>query len=139
MSIIAKLETKKVTRTITTDPVQTRRDKLIASLNQQLEVWKYDCEGKAVSKKYSKWTVDADGSRVKKDVERTVKPTFFNQDGGWYVQCRYGSRVMNIYGQANAVWVKEHKDIGEALKQLIQAVKDGELDKSLAMLSVRKK
>lgn len=111
----------------------------MASLNQQLEVWKFDCEGKALSKKHSKWTVDTDGNRVKKDVERTVKPTYFHQDEGWYVQCRYGSRVLNLYGQSNAVWVKEHKDIGKVLEQLIQAVKDGELDKPLAMLSLMKK
>lgn len=139
MSIIAKLETKKVIRTITNDPVQSRRDKTVASLNQQIEVWKCECDGKAFTKRQSKWIVDTDGNRVKRDVENTVKPTYFEQDGGWYVQCRYGSRVLNLYGQSNAVWVKEHKDIGKVLEQLIQAVKDGELDKPLAMLSLIKK
>ncbi len=71
--------------------------------------------------------------------QRRVKPWFFEQDGGWYVQCRYGARVMSADGKNNAVFAKSLKDIAPVIDVFIAATKAGELDSVIAATADRKK
>ena len=67
-----------------------------------------------------------------------MKPWFFEQDGGWYLQCRYGARVISADGKNNAVFVKSLKDVAAVLDTLIAAAKAGELDSVIATAADRK-
>ena len=49
--------------------------------------------------------------RVLVKTHRRIRPWFFEQDGGWYVQCRYGARVIAADGTNNAVFVKSLADV----------------------------
>jgi hypothetical protein len=58
---------------------------------------------------------------------RHVRSWFFAQDNGWYVQCRYGARVIAVDGSNNAVFVKSLKEVGAVLEAFTAAVGAGVL------------
>ena len=70
------------------------------------------------------------GERVLVKTHRRIRPWFFEQDGGWYVQCRYGARVITADGTNNAVFVKSLADVLGVLDTLLNAAAAGELDTS---------
>ena len=139
MSILAKLELTSVKKNNNNNPIETRRERLIDKLNEQIEVFKALKSGKEYTKTKRQTVFDDEGNRQTQEVEQKVKAWFFEQDSGWYVQCRYRSRLLNIYHRHNAVFVKNFNDVGEVLSKFIQATKDGELDKSIASVLVKRK
>jgi len=139
MSILAKLDLKSVTRTANGNPVEQRRKRLINKLNEQIEVFNALQKGKQYTQMKSVNVTDSDGNKAVSSIERTVKPWFFEQDSGWYIQCRYGSRLLNIYNRHNAVYVKKYSDIGIVLNQFIDATYAGEFDKVIASVLIKRK
>ena len=91
MNALAKLNFKTVTKTNTRDPVIARREKLVAGLKEQKLVFAAALEGKDHRVERYKWMNNEHGERVSVQTHRRVRPWFFEQDGGWYVQCRYGA------------------------------------------------
>ncbi|MBF9045916.1 hypothetical protein LSUCC0031_02190 [Rhodobacterales bacterium LSUCC0031] len=77
------------------------------------------------------------GERVLVKTQRRVRAWFFAQDGGWYVQCRYGARVIAADGRNNAVFVRSLKDVALVLDAFIAAAKAGELDPVIAAAALR--
>ncbi|EDM70293.1 hypothetical protein RAZWK3B_06372 [Roseobacter sp. AzwK-3b] len=71
--------------------------------------------------------------------QRQVKPWFFEQDGGWYVQCRYGARVLLVDGENNAVFVGKLEQVSAVLDAFRAAAKAGELDAVIARAAERKR
>lgn len=131
MTILGKLDCKNIVRSTSTDPLITRREKLGNSLSEQFCVWEAMTSKQVYTKKAVKKTLDANGISTTETIEKVVKPNFFQQDGGWYIQVRYGSRILSIYGKTNAVFVKEFKEIGPVLDKMIQATELGEFDKAM--------
>jgi hypothetical protein len=78
------------------------------------------------------------GERVAVENERVVRAWYFEQDRGFYVQCRYGARILYLNGKNNAVWVEALKDVAEVLATFKAAALAGELDKAVAMAMARK-
>jgi hypothetical protein len=78
------------------------------------------------------------GERVVVKAHHRVRPWFFAQDGGWYVQCRYGARVIAADGTNNAVFVTTLKDVGAVLDVFLTAANSGELDSAIAQAAERK-
>ena len=138
MTHLAKLTFKSVAKAVARDPVVARRDKLVAALQEQQTVLAAALEGQDHITERSKWMVNSDGHRVLVKTQRRVKPWFFEQDGGWYLQCRYGARVIAADGKNNAVFVKSLKDIAAVLDALIAATQAGELDAVIAAAADRK-
>jgi hypothetical protein len=68
---------------------------------------------------------------------RRVRPWFFEQDGGWYVQCRYGARVIAADGTNNAVFVKSLSEVAAVLDALLNAASAGELDAAITKVAER--
>jgi hypothetical protein len=132
MTVLAKLNFKSVTRSTARDPVIARREKLVASLQEQQLVHAAALKGKDHRVERSKWMTNEQGERVLVKTHRRVRPWFFEQDRGWYVQCRYGARVIAADGTNNAVFVKSLKDVGDVLAVLLSATKAGELDAAIA-------
>ena len=65
------------------------------------------------------------GERVLVKTHRRIRPWFFEQDGGWYVQCRYGARVIAADGTNNAVLVKTLADVAGVLDAFLNAAAAG--------------
>ncbi|MCR9140320.1 MAG: hypothetical protein NXI27_30425, partial [Alphaproteobacteria bacterium] len=129
---------KSVTRSTTRDPVLARRDKLVTALKEQQLVHAGVLKGEDHLIERHKWMNNEQGERVLVKTNRRVRPWFFEQDGGWYVQSRYGARVIAADGRNNAVFVKSLKDVGAVLEAFIAATQGGELDAAMAQAAERK-
>jgi hypothetical protein len=138
MTHLAKLTFKSVTRSTTRDPVMARRDKLRSALEEQKRVYDAALKGEDHHVGSNRWMTNEQGERVAVKTQRRVRAWFFEQDGGWYVQCRYGARVISIDGTNNAVFVKTLKDVGAVLDVFIAAVGAGELDAAISAAAERK-
>lgn len=131
MSVMAKLNLKSVERVVHQDPVQARRRKLIAALDEQALVLQAQLKGQPYSQAKKRWVKGADGLRTQQETQRSVQPWFWERDAGWYVQCKYGSRTLTISGKSNAVFVSKLDEVGAVLDTLAKAVAAGELDKAI--------
>jgi hypothetical protein len=134
MSALAKLNLKTVQRTVKQDPVLARRDKLVAAIEEQGRVLAVMLAGEEYTVKTMRWQTNDAGERVRVEHAKLVRAWFFEQDAGYYVQCRYGSRVLNINGKSNAVFVDKLDDVAGVLDAFKQAAKTGELDSAVAIV-----
>src|SRR6056297_4279485 len=140
MTQLSKLSFKTVERAgAAKDPKQDRRRKLVAALDEQKLVLTAKIKGDAHTKQHAKWMTNEQGERVQVKTQRQVKPWFFEQDNGWYVQCRYGARVLLVDGKNNAVFVGKLEQVSAVLDAFRAAAQTGELDAVIAQATERKK
>jgi hypothetical protein len=130
MGYLAKLTFKTVTRTVERDPVHERRAKFVGAAEEQRLVVAALLRGETYTK-----AGKAKGDETVKI--KTVRPWFFQKDTGWYLQPRYGARVLLIDGKSNAIFAVKPADVDAALVALIEAAKAGELDAVLELASRR--
>lgn len=130
MSNLSKLNVKSVVRTSKQNPVIQRRQKLVSGIEEQMEVAEAALKGESYETTRKSWVKNDSGEKVLVDKLRKVRTWFFAQDGGWYVQCKYGNKVLAL-GKGNAVFVKTLKDVAAALETLKAAVEVGELDEAI--------
>jgi hypothetical protein len=133
MSYLAKLNLKTVHRNVQKDPVVARRDKLLAAIEEQYKVLAAAQAGEVFTVTSRHTTKNEAGERVQTERQKRVRPWFFEQDGGCYVHCRYGSRILNINGKSNAVFVDKLADVASVLDAFKAAAASGELDKAIAL------
>lgn len=131
MSFLAKLNLKTVQRVIQKDPVIARREKLMAGIAEQKLVLDAMVRGEAYEVPIKRWRENEAGERVQVDASKRIRPWWFEQDNGWYVQCRYGSRILNINGRNNAVFVNKIEEVAAVLEVFGAAAEAGELDKAV--------
>lgn len=137
MSHLAKLTIKTVSRQDTLDPVQARRNKLLAALEDQLKVAEAAVQGKQHKVTVSRWSKNDQGERVQVQHERVTRAWFFAQDGGHYVQCKYGSKPLALSKDGNAVFVKQITDVSSVLQAFYAAAAAGEFDSAIASAAKR--
>lgn len=133
MSHLAKLNLKTVQRNTKKEPVIARRDKLLAAIEEQGRVLAAALNGDEHTVKTKRWQTNDAGERVRVEHDKRVRAWFFEQDGGYYVQCRYGSRILSINGRSNAVFVDKLDDVVGVLKAFKNAAETGELDKAIVL------
>jgi hypothetical protein len=138
MSYLSKLTVKTVVRTNKLDPVIQRRQKLVAATEEQLKVAEAALKGESYEVRRKGWAKNEQGEKVLVERMRKVRAWFFEQDGGWYVQCKYGSRALELGNDGNAVFVKALADVEGALQALYAAAAGGELDAAVSTV-VKKK
>ena len=63
--------------------------------------------------------------------QKVVRSWFFAQDGGFYVQCKYGAKTVSLSKDGNAVFVKQLADVKPSLELLRSAITNGELDANI--------
>ena len=129
MSQFAKFALKTYAKPVQGDPVQRRRDKIIAAIDVQKLVLAAAIKGDAYS-----LPAKAEGKEPK-----AVRPWFIAQDGGYYVQCRYGARPLLLDAKNNALFVNKLEEVSAALAAFAAAAKSGELDAAIAAVADRKK
>jgi hypothetical protein len=69
----------------------------------------------------------------------TIPAWFVAQNGGYYVQCRYGARALLLDGKSNAVYARSLREVGVVLDAFAAAVNSGELDKAIAEVISRRR
>lgn len=140
MTQLSKLSFKSVERIgAAKDPVQDRRNKLVAALDEQKLVLAAKLKGQHYAKETPKWMRNDAGERVLVKAQRQIRPWFFEQDGGWYVQCRYGARVLLVDGKNNAAFVNKLEQVEAVLDAFRVAAHAGELDPAIARAAERKR
>lgn len=137
MGHLAKLNFKEFTRTVQTDPVLVRRDKLLAAIAEQQKVLAAALNGESYTIAATR-TRKVDGEKVRTEIERIVRAWFSEQDGGWYVQCKYGARPLHLSEKGNAVFVPKLDAVAAVLEAFKLAAMSGELDAALASAAKRK-
>jgi hypothetical protein len=135
---LAKLTFKTVDRSMKRDPIIARRDKLVAGLKEQKLVHAAALKKEDHRVERDKWMTNDMGERVLVKTHRRIRPWFFEQDGGWYVQCRYGARVITADGTNNAVFVTSLADVSEVLDVFLNAATAGELDAAITKVAERR-
>jgi hypothetical protein len=138
MSALAKLNLKTVQRTVKQDPVLARRDKLVAAIEEQGRVLAAVVAGEEYTVKTMRWQTNDAGERVRVEHEKRVRAWFFEQDAGYYVQCRYGARILFLNGKNNAVWVEKLDEVAGVLETFKQAALAGELDRAVALVMAKR-
>ena len=137
MTHLAKRTFKTVDRSTKRDPIIARRDKLVAGLKEQKLVHAAALKKEDHRVERHKWMTNDMGERVMVKTHRRVRPWFFEQDGGWYVQCRYGARVIAADGANNAVLVKTLEDVAGVFDAFLNAAAAGELDTAITKVAER--
>ena len=139
MTQLTKLTFKTVERAgAAKDPIQDQRGKIIAAIKEQQLVLAACLKGTDYAVEQKTFTKNEQGERIPQTRQRKIRPWFFEQDAGWYVQCRYGARVLLIDGKNNAVFVKKLEEVGGVLDAFKAAAQAGELDAAIAKATERK-
>jgi hypothetical protein len=130
MTLLDKLNFQTVSRQIQRDPVAERRARFRAGIAEQRLVLAALAKGEAYT----------DSNRVSKTGKaRAVRPWFFQRGQGWFIQARYGARVLLLDGRSNAISVSKVSEIEQVLAALERATEAGELDGVLAAAALRGK
>jgi RecG-like helicase len=138
MSALAKLNLKTIHRVVNKDPITMRREKLVTGIEEQQRVLEAGLRGEAYTVATTRKTKNDVGEVVKEQVERRVRAWFFEQDAGYYVQCRYGARILFLNGKNNAVWVDKLDEVAGVLETFKQAALAGELDRAVALVMAKR-
>lgn len=133
MSSLAKLTIKTVSRQTKLSPIEARRNKLLSAIDEQILVADAAMRGEEYTVTLPRWAKNDAGEKVRVQRQKVVRSWFFARDGGFYVQCRYGAKVISLSKEGNAVLVKELADVKPALETLRKAADNGELDAYVAM------
>ena len=131
MSSLAKLTIKTVSRQSKLRPIEARRNKLLAGIEEQLKVAEAAMQGQEYTVVLSRWSKNEAGEKVRVQRQKVLRSWFFAQDGGFYVQCKYGSKAIVLSRDGNAVFVKQLSDVPAALQAIYAATAAGELDAAI--------
>jgi len=123
---LGKLRFATVQRTVTRNAVADRRSKLIAGIGEQKRLLELVQSGASIE-------------RAGEGGKRAPRTWFFEQGGAWYVQCRYGARVLPLGGGHNSVMVRDIGEVVAVLDAFADAAAAGELDAALAQAADRKR
>jgi len=117
--------------------IQIRRNKLLAKLTEQIKLAIALKDGNTYLTKRLRNVKDSvSGERKVVEIERQVRPWFFNAESGKVVvQLRYGSKVIqfNAKGDKNAIEVSDSAELLSVLQTLKTAVENGELDQQIGV------
>ena len=131
MNVLDKLNFTYVVRVNEKNPILQRRNKLISAINLQLNAHSSALKDEVYTVTKKSFVKDADGKRIKVDKEIEVKQRFFEIDDRWFVQYKYGTKVLLLNGKDNAVTVANIKDVANVLRTFRTAVENGELDTAI--------
>jgi hypothetical protein len=131
MSSLSKLTIKSVVRRVTLSPAEARRQKLVAAINEQFEVAEAALRGEQYAVTVPRWTKNEAGERVRVQRQKVVRSWFFERDGGVYIQCKYGSKVLPLSKDGNAVFVKQIAEVKPALEIIRAAAVNGDFDATI--------
>lgn len=117
------------------DPATHKRNRVLGALSEQRKVLAAKLEGKEyeIPVKRSRTTID--GKREQFDSVKRVRAWFFEMNGGWYVQCKYGNKALALDGKNNSVFVDDLSCIGAVLDAFEAALKANELDAAIEVAS----
>ena len=134
MSHLAKLNLSNVQRVAERDPIAARRAKFIGAVAEQRGYLAKAVKGEQLTQTIERKAEDGTTTKV----ERPLRVWFFQQGDNWFMQPRYGARVILLDGKSNAIQAAKLADLDAILVSLGKAAEVGELDKVLEAATQRK-
>ncbi len=134
---LSKLTIKTINRQNQLTPAEARRNKLLAGINEQMDVADAAMRGEQYVVTAPRWTKNEAGEKVRVQRQKVVRSWFFERDGGVYVQCKYGSKALPLSKDGNAVFVQQMAEVKSVLEAFRTAAIAGELDGAIAALLKR--
>ncbi|MDB0018068.1 hypothetical protein N9D84_02330 [Planktomarina temperata] len=104
------------------DPIEERRSKTLAAIEQQKLVLAAAQKGQEHTVIKLGWARDTNGNRQPVEKTHAVRPWFFQDGQGWVVQLKYGARVVPLDADNNAVIVHSLDDVAAVLDLFAKAV-----------------
>jgi hypothetical protein len=132
MTSLKTLTFKTIERNRRESEITARRHKLIVKLEEQQKVLERHMKGEQYVVIGPKWMRNNHGERVLIEKQRSILPWFFEREGCYYLQVKYGTRILSVDGVHNAIFVEAISDISRVLSELIAATEAGELDTAIA-------
>ena len=132
MASLKTLTFKIIERNRRESEIIARRDKLIVKLEEQQRVLEHHVKCEQYTVNRPKWMQNNHGERVLVQKQRVIRPWFFEKDSGYYLQVKYGTRILSVDGVHNAIFVEAISDLSAVLSELIKATETGELDAAIA-------
>ena len=132
MASLKTLTFKTIERNRRESEIIARRHKLIVKLEEQQKILEHHMKGEQYVVTRPKWMQNNHGERVLIEKQRVIRPWFFEKDSGYYLQVKYGTRILSVDGIHNAIFVEAISDLSGVLSKLITATEAGELDTAIA-------
>ena len=132
MTSLKTLTFKTIERNRRESEIAARRQKLIVKLEEQQKVLEHHIKGERYAVTRPKWMQNDHGARVLVQKQHITRPWFFERDGGYYLQVKYGTRILSVDGVHNAIFVEAISDLSGVLSKLIADTEAGELDAAIA-------
>ena len=132
MASFKTLTFKTIKRNRRESEITARRQKLIVKLEEQQKVLEHHIKGERYAVTRPKWMQNDHGERVLVQKQHIIRPWFFEREGGYYLQVKYGTRILSVDGVHNAIFVEAISDLKGVLSELIAATQVGELDGAIA-------
>jgi hypothetical protein len=132
MTSLKTLTFKTIERNRRASEIIARRQKLIVKLEEQQKVLEHHMKGEQYVVTRPKWMQNNHSERVLVEKQRVIRPWFFERDGGYYLQIKYGTRILSVDGVHNAIFVEAISDLSGVLSKLIADTEAGELDAAIA-------
>ena len=135
MSVLGAMKLVAAKQERQTDPVQLRRAKLVAALNEQIALAKARQAGESYTATRAKRVKDDSGNVSVVQVPKRLKTWFWTVDGGKvFVMLRYCNKAMELAKGKTAVETTAG-ELVSTLGKLRDAVAVGELDAQMEAVS----
>jgi hypothetical protein len=117
------------------DPSQFRRQKMIKKLDEQILMAAALVEGRQplLTRTRRVWDAETNERQLVESTASVRQWWFVSETGKTAVQLRYGSRVITLAKNRNAVEVSGNSELLATLQTLKTAVAAGELDQEIAV------
>ena len=123
LKIVAQQQRRLQTKT------EYRRAKLLEKLDDQLAMVQALIAGELFTRHRRVWQTNDEGKRVLVErVKRTRAWYWMSGVGGCYFSVWYGSKVLELKPGMTAIQVNKRDDLPDAIRAVINAVQQGELD-----------
>jgi hypothetical protein len=132
MASFKTLTFKTIERNRRESEITARRQKLIIKLEEQQKVLEHHMKGEQYTVTRPKWMQNNQGERVLVQKQRVIRPWFFERDRGYYLQVKYGTRILSVDGVHNAIFVEAISDLKGVLSELMAVTEAGKLDAAIA-------
>jgi hypothetical protein len=136
MSFISKLKLVASKRERNISPIVLRRQKLVAKIDEQLQLVLAQKNGTLYAPKRLKTVTSEAGERVVVETTKRVKEWFWTTPNNKInLSVRYGSKTLELGKGKNAIELGTQDELIETLALLQQVVTGGELDEAIANAS----
>lgn len=136
MSVITKLKLVASKRERNLSPIIVRRNKLVAKIEEQLQLATAQKEGRLYAPKRIKNVTNAEGERVAVETTKRVKEWYWTTPANKINLCvRYGSKTLELSKGKNAIELSSGEELLSTLSMLKDAVIAGELDDAITNAS----